>query len=422
MTDLIESEDELLDPQPAPGRAGEGKLAAAARRLRARGLVRGLSGAGGLGGLGGLTSRSDGEEDDPRRRRRAVQAGALTVVLVAGAGAAGVAVHRTDLHRSQSQVQDRMLLHLLGGGASMTYSGSGARSGMALPDSFDAPLPTDFTIGVRNDGARAMEVVGVRIQQPGVDVVDAAPKATVKPGESVALTTRVAVHCTAPDLPGSPTGATVTVRSAAAPGRAAGTPTDVPLAFTGGADGGTAPNSEELQTSMVGSYVTGSFYRLCGTVLAKMPVGITVGFPAADAGPGNPVVRYTLHISGARNALQVVAPSTTAPTMPGVTSETDLKGPQPIGPAGVDVAVTDRITDCRALGDYLAIRGGASTAALLLSAVAPVAVEAADPRFRVPSPPASPMRDYDALTGESTSDVTFQDGLLGQMAAACPDL
>jgi hypothetical protein len=148
---------------------------------------------------------------------------------------------------------------------------------------------------------------------------------------------------------------------------------------------------------------------------------MTVTVPPGGAGPRNPVVRYTMHNSGASKAAQVVAPSTTVPTMPGVTSETDLKDPLPIGPAGVDVAVTDRIIDCEALGDYLAIRGGATAAALWLSSAVPVSVEPADPRFRLPPGPASPIRgDFDTFVVDG--DVQFQDAVLEQLAAICPSL
>ncbi|GAA1992861.1 hypothetical protein [Catenulispora subtropica] len=401
MTDLIESEDELLEPQPAPGPSGVTGLAALTRRLRARTP---------FGGSGA----------DPQRRPRAALAGVLAVALAAGAAAAGVAVHRADLHRERTRGQDRMLLHLLGGGASLAYAGTGARSGQALPDAFDAPLPTDFTIGVRNDGAKALEITAVRIRQPGMDVVDSAPKAMVKPGESVALTTRVAVHCTASDLPRSPTGATVVVRTAADKGKKAGDPIEVPLTFTSGSAEGAVPNPNQSQSYLVGSYVTGNFYHLCANVLAKMPAGISVRASTLDATLGNPVVRYTMHIDGTRGASQIVTASTTAPTMPGVTSETDLKGPLPIGASGVDVAITDRITDCTAFGDYLAIRGGAATAALWLSSVAPLSVEAADPRFRLPQEQRSMMQSLETF-GE-LSDDSFQDALLGQLAAACPAL
>jgi hypothetical protein len=403
MTDLIESEDELLDPRPASGPAAEGGLAALARRLRARTSLSGRPRAA-----------------DPKRRRRAVQGGALALALVAGASAAGVAVHRVDLHRDQSRVQERMLLHLLGGGASLTYAGTGARSGLSLPDRFDSPMPTDFTIGVRNDGARPLEVTGVRIQQPGVDVVSPAPKATVKPGESVALTTRVTVRCTAADLPASPTGATVTVRTAAEKGTKAGAATDVPLTFTTKLTEAVLPNPVQSSTYLIGSYVTGSFYHLCGNVLSTMPARISATAPATDVSPRNPVVRYTMHIAGARGASQIVSVSTTAPTMPGVGSETDLKGPRPIGDSGVDIAVTDRITDCRAFGEYLAIRGGAATATLWLSSVTPLSVEAADPRFRSPQEAGSMMESLDSFA--EANDSRFEEAVLGQLAAACPDL
>ncbi|MFD0631161.1 hypothetical protein ACFQ9X_05460 [Catenulispora yoronensis] len=165
MTDLVESDEELLDPlpRPLPGPAAGsrdrdrpsalGRLAAAARRLRA-----GTP-------LGGDPDDPDGA--DPQRRQRLLRAGALALALAAGAGAAGVAVHRVDLHRDQARVQDRLLLHLLGGGASLTYAGTGARDGVSVPDSFAAPLATDLTIGLRNDGALPVEITGVTVRQPG---------------------------------------------------------------------------------------------------------------------------------------------------------------------------------------------------------------------------------------------------------------
>lgn len=415
MTDLIESDDELLDPQPAPGGYRRARLTALARRLRP-GARYGIPG--------------DEPEADPRRRQRVLQAGALALALAAGAGAAGVAVHKADLHRDQSQIQDRLLLHMLGGGASLTYAGVGARDGVSLPDSFDDPMPTDLTIGLRNDGARPLEITGVRIRQPGVDVVDPAPKAVVKPGESVALTTRIAVRCTAADLPSAPTGATLTVRTAADRGQAAGAATDVPLTFTAATPGATKAAGisgpvEALQGSglgqayLIGSYVTDSFYQLCGGVLAKMPVGITTGTPSTDASPQNPVVRYTLHVAGTPGAAQEVTTLTGTTAVAGVSAQTDLTGPRSIGASGVDVTVTERITDCAAFGQFLAVHDGANSAAMWLSYAAPVAVQATDPKFRVPGVSGTGLAEMDALTSSGSE---AQDALLDQVAAACPAL
>ena len=465
MTDLVESEDELLDPQPAPGDGPRTRLAALARRLRGRvGLGAGpavdaagtaadvgtadadttdadTTDAGATGG-GATGSATDAEgrtapespdspaEADPGRRQRLTRGAALALALVAGASAAGVAVHKADLHRNASRVQDRVLLHLLGGGASLTYAGNGARDGVLLPDSFDTPMPTDLTIGLRNDGARRLEIVGVRIRQPGVEVVTPAPKATVEPGQAVALTTRITVRCTAADLPRAPTGATVTVRTAADRDHAAGAPTDLALAFTAGAAGTAAsdgtpgpaealPASGQGQVYMIGSYVTDNFYRLCGGVLARMPAHVTMAAPATDAGPRNPVVRYDLHIAGTPGAAQVVTKPATAPTLPGVSIETDLTGPLPIGADGVAVTVTDRITDCAAFGRYLAVRGGAATAPMWLSFAAPVTVQAADPRFQIPGVSGTGLDSFETLT---TGDTDLQDAVLNEVAAACPEL
>ncbi|NUR61889.1 MAG: hypothetical protein HOV87_25000 [Catenulispora sp.] len=454
MTDLIESEDELLDPQPAPGAAGRARLAALARRLRGGGGIGTETGTDtdtGTGtGVGGDnaadTEAADAEtsdveggtwpedpaeaEIDPRRRQHLTRVAALALALVAGASAAGVAVHKADLHRNASQVQDRVLLHLLGGGASLTYAGTGARDGVSLPDTFDTPMATDLTIGLRNDGARRLEITGVQIHQPGVDVVDPAPKATVEPGQAVALTTRITVRCTASDLPQAPTGATVTVRTAADKGHAAGAPTKLPLTFTAGSGGtppsGVAPGLAEAlpgngqgQVYMIGSYVTDSFYRLCGSVLMRMPARISAEVPATDAGPQNPAVRYSLHIAGTPGAAQVVTKTANPTVLPGVSTETDLPGPLPIGASGVAVTVTDRITDCAAFGRYLAVHGGAATAPMWLSFATPVTVQAADPRFRIAEASGTGLDGLDALTG---GEADLQDAVLAQVAAACPDL
>src|SRR2546423_202712 len=211
MNDLVESEDELLDPQPAPQAAPRTKAAGVLRRWRAQ--------------------LPFGADSDPRQRRRAVLACGMALALAAGAGAAGVAVHRADLHRDQSRVQSRILLHLLGGGASMTFLSVDGSGHTVVPDRFDIPLATDFAISVRNDGAQPLDIRAVRIKEPGVDVESYETSATVKPGEAVSVVARGPVDRTAADLPQYPSGVTVTRRTAGSKTRPAGKPTDVALAF-----------------------------------------------------------------------------------------------------------------------------------------------------------------------------------------------
>ena len=149
MTDLIESEDELLDPQPGPAAAAAPhRLAAAVHRLRAR-----------------LPLGGGGSETDPARRRRMTLGALLALALAAGAGATGVIVHSRDLHTTQAHAQDRMLLRLLGGGATLTFDAGGPGTGTAsnLPGTFGAPLNAYFTLALRNDGAKPLQVTGVGI-------------------------------------------------------------------------------------------------------------------------------------------------------------------------------------------------------------------------------------------------------------------
>ncbi|MFD0631159.1 hypothetical protein ACFQ9X_05450 [Catenulispora yoronensis] len=117
--------------------------------------------------------------------------------------------------------------------------------------------------------------------------------------------------------------------------------------------------------------------------------------------------------------MQAVTPPASPPQVPGVSAETDLHSTQPIGNEGVDVAVTDRITDCTAFGNFLAIRGGAATATLWLSYASPVAVVPTDQRFVTSTPSDAALEAFDPQSGRMSG---FEDALLEQIAAACPNL
>lgn len=420
MTDLIESEDELLDP-PQPGPA-----AAAPRRRWATALYR----------LGERV-RPDGadREADPARRRRRTLAGLLALGVAAGAAATGAAMHHRDVTHARDRAQNRMLLHLLGGSATLAFSPTdGGINGLGIQGNFQAPLTTDFTIALRNDGAKPLEVTGVGISVPGIDLLTAAPHTTLPPGGSEALTSKVAVHCTAPDLPRYPSGVTVTVRTPATKGEAAGPAGTLPLAFDAGhpatpAAGADSQNSEIFLTTgsdFSGVFpTTSSFYQLCGSVVAMDPPRVSA--TAVPAAPGqvpslqNPVVRYTLHIDNSLDIPRMAVPLGKPSAVPGVSAQTDLAGPRQIGSEGLDVTVTDRVTDCSAFGDYLAVRGGATQAAEALDTATPVGLQTVDPRFQTtPSPLSSTATAvFDGLT-PGTADL--QQTLLSQLAAVCPEL
>jgi hypothetical protein len=413
MTDLIESEDELLDPQPGPAAAAPHRLAATLRRLRDRTP---------------LGSDTAVRTADPGRRRRTALALLLAATLAAGAGAAGVVVHSHDLARAQARTQDRLLLHLLGGSATLTFNNAGGTDGGTTSGSFSTPLPSDFTVALRNDGAQPLEVTGVRLAVPGVDSVRAAPDTIIPPGESAALTTRVNVHCTAQDLPRYPSGVTVTVRTPPAKGRAAGSATTLPLTFDVGhpGDDSTASAADRLglalgQPYYAGSFATDSFYRLCGNVLRLMPPLVTTAALPGNPSPQNPVIRYTLHVAASSDTSQTAVPLTQPIEVPGVSGQSDLTAARQIGPDGLDVTVTDRITDCSAFGSYLSVRGGATQAAHALDAAVPVGLEPADPRFQTSPVPLSTMTGP-VYIGVGTENADLQSALLDQLSAACPDL
>src|SRR5262249_42780524 len=146
------------------------------------------------------------------------------------------------------------------------------------------------------------------LQQPGVDVVTPAPDTMVAPGASATLTTRIAVHCNAKDLPQYPSGVTVTVHTVSAKDKptTTGAATDVPLTFPPAPTTGGQQDRGREQAYTMGAAPTGSFYHLCGAVLTMMPADITAtALPAADATPQNPLVRYRLHIESTPGADQV---------------------------------------------------------------------------------------------------------------------
>jgi hypothetical protein len=406
MTDLIESEDELLDPQPNP--AGPHRLVATLRRLRDRTPAAGAATPGA----------------DPGRRRRTATALLLAVAVAAGAGAAGVVVHSHDLARAQARTQDRLLLHLLGGSAALTFDGAGPYQSVKMPDNLSGPLPTGFTIALRNDGAKPLEVTGVGVAVPGVDVVTAAPGTVLSPGQSVALTTRVAVHCTDQSLPRTPSGVTVTVRTPAAAGQAAGSRTTLPLTFDAGHPGedlaaaGLTPEDQFV----MGSYATSDFYRLCGEVLRMMPLDVTAKALPGTPSPQNPVIRYTLHVAASPDTPETALPLSTPADVPGVSAQTDLTAARQIGPDGLDLTVTDRITDCAEFGSYMSIRGGATQAAQTLDSAMPVGLEPTDPRFQTSPMPVAPTAGpvYVGIGGAGLD--SQRSAVLQQLAAICPDL
>jgi hypothetical protein len=419
MTDLIESEDELLDPQPGPAAAAPPhRVLAALHRLRDRTP---------LGAAG---------HADPDRRRRLVLAGLLALAVAAGAGATGVIVHSRDLKDARTHTQERMLLHVLGGSATLTFGNLDGTDGadvLTLPSTFQTPLAADFTVALRNDSAKPLQVSAIQISVPGVDVVGTAPLTTLAPGDSEALTSRVAVHCTATDLPQYPSGVTVTVRTPATKAEAAGPATSVPLAFDAGHPAEPAPDDDpasaddsmgglgEVGVATIGSFVTSSFYRLCGDVLTTMPPRVSATGWSGVPSRQNPVVHYSLHIDDSTNAAQVVLPLSKPPVVPGVSAQTDLTGPQQIGSEGLDVNVTDRITDCTAFGGYLALRGGAGEAADALNAATPVGLQPVDPRFRTtPTPLSSTAQSVFAGLTPGLADL--QSTLLTQLATICPEL
>jgi len=351
----------------------------------------------------------------------------LAVALVAGAVGSGVAVHRVDVHRSQTQVRTRLLLHLLGGSATLTLSDTdSARGSIPIPDSFDTPLGTDFGVSVRNDSAQPLEISNLRLRLPGVDVVTPAPDTVVPANTSATLTTRIAVHCNAKDLPQYPSGVTVTARTISGKDKATATsaPTDIPLTFTPApTNGGGQQDRGPEQAYTVGADPTGSFYHLCGDVLTMMPADITAtAITTTATTPQSPQVSYRLHIESTPGTNQVATPAKSTSTIPGVTAETDLKTTQPIGPTGLDVTVTDHITDCTALGTYLLSQGGAGRAAALLNEAAPFSVQPADPRFRLDdrlAPSAWSQGLFDVYQEQGAS---LQEALVSQLAAACPEL
>ena len=410
MTDLIESEDELLDPPAGPAAAAPPhRLAAALHRLRAR------------------TPLGAGDEVDPARQRRLGPAALLRVAIAAGAGATGVAVHSRDLSHAQSRTQDRLLLHLLGGSATLTFNptDSGA-DGLGSPTMSQAPLSTDFTIALRNDGAKPLQVTDVKIAVPGVEMVGAARATTIAPGDSESLTSRVAVHCTDTDLPRYPSGVTLTVRTPAAAGKPAGAPTTLPVAFdaghptaatqTGNGNGFFPYGVDDYMT-----YTTGSLYQLCGYVLTMVPPRISASADAGNPSPQNPVVGYSLHIDHSSDTPQMAVPLPKPPAIPGVSARTDLAAPQQIGTQGLDVTVTDRITDCDAFGAYLAVRGGATQAAEALNAATPIGLQPVDPRFQTAPTPLS-VTAQAVFDGVTPGTADLQSTLLNQLAAVCPML
>ena len=256
-----------------------------------------------------------------------------------------------------------------------------------------------------------------------MDVLGRPSFPTLAPGDSEAVTTQVAVHCTASDLPQYPSGATVTVRTPAAKGVAAGTPTTVPLAFDPGHPAVTVSGSGAYlgENPDFGEFSTGSFYRLCGDVLGRLPSRVSATAVPGSPTPQNPVLHYTLHIDDNPDAAEMAVVLTEPPVVPGVSAQTDLAGPQQIGIEGLDVNVTDRITDCRAFGDYLAVRGGATEAANALDDATPVGLQPVDPRFQT-----SPILLSTAAAGEfdgiTPGTADLQATLTTQLAAVCPDL
>ncbi|ACU76622.1 hypothetical protein Caci_7798 [Catenulispora acidiphila DSM 44928] len=412
MTDLIESEDELLDPQTgAVPAAPRHRLLAALHRLRQR------------------TPLGSGHEVDPERRRRRTLAGLLALALVAGAGATGVAVHSRDLRHARAQTRDRMLLHLLGGSATLTLTAANVANGLGMPPDFQTPLSADFSIAVRNDGAKPLEVTAIAISVPGVEVLASAPHMTLPPGDAEALTSRITVDCAAANLPQYPSGVTLTVRTPATKGVPAGPATSVPMSFDPGhpampdSSDDTSPTDPYLlgATDSYGSYVTSSLYRLCGDVLAMMPSQVSATAVSGSPSPQNPVVSYSLHIDGNPKSAQMAVPLPKPPAVPGVTARTDLTSPQEVGSEGLDVNVTDRITDCDAFGRYLAVRGGATQASEALNSATPIGLQPVDPRFRTTPTQlaAAAQPEFDGIT-PGTADL--QSTLLVQLAAACPDL
>jgi hypothetical protein len=416
MTDLVESEDELLDPPSGPAAAAPlSPWVSRLHRLRER--------------LAPGGAEPDAEAD-PARRRRRILAGLLTVAVAAGAAATGAAVHSRDVAHAQTRTQDRMLMHLLGGTASLTFgdlSQDSLSNGFTLPSSLQIPLAAGFTVALRNDGAKPLEVTGIQISVPGVDVVGAAPHTTFAPGDSAALTTKVTVHCTAADLPRYPSGVSVTVRTPATATQPAGAPITVPLSFDPGHPASSSTDSAPSGDTYLGGRIdnifsaTTSFYELCGDVLAVAPHRVSATTVRGTPSVQDPVVRYTLHIDNSPGAEQMAVPLTKPPTVPGVSAQTDLVAPQQIGSEGLDVNVTDRVTDCQAFGDYLTARGGATRAVAELNAATPVGLVAADPRFQTTPTPLSStsLPLFDALTPD-TADM--QATLLTQLAAVCPEL
>jgi len=315
MTDLIESEDELLDPQQGPGAAEPPRLLTAWRRLRDRTP------------LGG---RAAGTEPDPRRRQRAVVAVLMTVAVTAGAGAAGVVVHSHDVSRDRTRSENRLLPHLVGGGATLTLGDMSPSGGITTqPVDLAAPLPVDFSITLRNDGELPLEVASVEIGEPGVDTVQGAPVTTIPPHAAAVLTAKIVVHCDAPDLPRSPTGVTLVARSAADKDHPAGKPATIPVNFDAGQSSdligsGSGSVIMNQQGYVVGSSVSSSFYRVCSNVFSSSLPYVTARVLSDGPAPSpqNPVVRYSLHMDGSTNAERLAVALPNLVTVPGLVVRT----------------------------------------------------------------------------------------------------
>jgi hypothetical protein len=361
-------------------------------------------------------------QEAPRERRaldrfgsvrvgRTVQFAATAATLGLIAAVSGTLVHGSDVHSTAAGASERVLMRLVGGGPELTLSRESGRSTGALS------VGVQMQVTVRNDGARAEQVVSADIQQPGVVLDTPAATLTVRPGQSQAIGLHLTVACNRVDLPQYPDAVTLNLRDPD------GRETRDVFAFHPGHP--TPPVG--AATGQLGFFDPvspgSSYFAMCSEGIQETEAPSTFLGMVGSATAADPTISYRLQVETGNQWARILSdgPDSRVLMPLGLSAGTDLAGPVEIDPgAPQQVTVAEKVTDCGTASNAITALGLANYVAQAREGVG-LSTKAADPRFQQVGPlPVDFFQDGSVSPDGTTSVFTMR--FIEELAAACPSL
>lgn len=342
---------------------------------------------------------------------RTVQVAASVVALALVAVLAGTLVHGTDRHAAAASADQRVLMRLVGGGPELTLSRDSGRTSGALN------VGVQMRVTIRNDGARAEQIVDADVQQPGVVLDTPAATPTIRPGQSQALGLHLTVSCNRVDLPQYPDAVTLDLRDPD------GHVTRQDFAFHPGHP--TPPVEADAGAfSYLGPMARGtSYFAMCSEGIQETESPSTFLGMSGTATPTDPTIRYRLQVEPGNQWGRILssAPDARVLSPLGLTAATDLAEPVRIDAGdSATVTVSEHVTDCTTAARAITGLGLANYVAQAREGVG-LSTKPADARFQQVGPLPIDFFQDGATAPDGTTSV-FTMTFIEQLAAACPSL